>query len=84
MVHSQTRTVVQYTIRLMKGRWRFLDATGEKLSYKPEKVWQIVKLCAVVHNKVQLKNVAFPLMLMAVLALSLICVKWSHQHTTNR
>ena len=39
--------MVERTIGLLKGRWRCLDATGGKLSYKPDKVCQIVRVCAV-------------------------------------
>ncbi|KAJ8364596.1 hypothetical protein SKAU_G00078220 [Synaphobranchus kaupii] len=37
LAHSRTRSVVERTIGLLKGRWRCLDASGGKLLYKPEK-----------------------------------------------
>ncbi|KAK1906710.1 putative nuclease HARBI1, partial [Dissostichus eleginoides] len=58
--HSQARAVVERTIGLLKGRWRCLDAIGGKLSYKPDKVCQIVRACAVLHNLAQLNNVPLP------------------------
>ncbi|KAJ8335832.1 hypothetical protein SKAU_G00391740 [Synaphobranchus kaupii] len=38
LAHGRTRSVVERTIGLLKGRWRCLDASGGKLLYKPEKV----------------------------------------------
>ncbi|XP_056263474.1 putative nuclease HARBI1 [Pseudoliparis swirei] len=58
--HSQARAVVERSIGLLKGRWRCLDATGGKLCYKPDKVCQIVRACAVLHNLALLKNVPLP------------------------
>ncbi|KAK1889428.1 putative nuclease HARBI1 [Dissostichus eleginoides] len=57
---GQARAVVERTIGLLKGRWRCLDATGGKLSYKPDKVCQIVRACAVLHNLALLNNVPLP------------------------
>ena len=36
--HVATRSVVERTIGLLKGRWLCLDIAGGKLLYKPEKV----------------------------------------------
>ncbi|KAJ8346447.1 hypothetical protein SKAU_G00278480 [Synaphobranchus kaupii] len=38
LAHGRTRSVVERTIGLLKGRWRCLDASGGKLLYKPEKI----------------------------------------------
>ena len=58
--HSQVHTVVKRTIGLLKGRWQCHDSTGGMLSYKPEKVCTIVRVCAVPHYMAQLKDVALP------------------------
>ncbi|KAJ8381024.1 hypothetical protein SKAU_G00018020 [Synaphobranchus kaupii] len=50
LAHGRTRSVVERTIGLLKGRWRCLDASGEKLLYKPEKVTRIILACGVLHN----------------------------------
>uniref|UniRef100_A0AAR2JGW4 Putative nuclease HARBI1 n=1 Tax=Pygocentrus nattereri TaxID=42514 RepID=A0AAR2JGW4_PYGNA len=52
-VHTLTRSVVERTIGLLKGRWRCLDASGGRLLYNPEKVCRIVRACAVLHNMAQ-------------------------------
>ncbi|KAL7825854.1 hypothetical protein SRHO_G00335920 [Serrasalmus rhombeus] len=43
-VHTLTRSVVERSIGLLKGRWRCLDASGGRLLYNP---------CAVLHNMAQ-------------------------------
>ncbi|XP_046874255.1 putative nuclease HARBI1 [Hypomesus transpacificus] len=58
--HTQTRSVVERTIGLFKGRWRCLDRTGGMLLYRPEKVCQMIRACAVLHNMAQLQNVPLP------------------------
>ncbi|KAJ8381660.1 hypothetical protein SKAU_G00024380 [Synaphobranchus kaupii] len=50
LAHGRTRSVVERTIGLLKGRWRCLDASGGKLLYKPEKVTRIILACGVLHN----------------------------------
>ncbi|XP_042565818.1 putative nuclease HARBI1 [Clupea harengus] len=35
---------------MLKGRWRCLDASGGRLLYDPEKVYQISLACCVLHN----------------------------------
>jgi len=49
-LHSHSRSVVERTIGLLKGRWRCLDRTGGMLLYSPEKVCRIVMACGVLHN----------------------------------
>uniref|UniRef100_A0A3P9JS12 DDE Tnp4 domain-containing protein n=1 Tax=Oryzias latipes TaxID=8090 RepID=A0A3P9JS12_ORYLA len=56
----RARALVERTIGLFKGRWRFLDCTGGRLLYTPGKVCQIVLACAVLHNVAQLKNMPLP------------------------
>lgn len=36
--HARTRSIVECTIGILKGRWLCLDIAGGKLLYKPEKV----------------------------------------------
>ena len=36
--HARTRSTVERSIGLLKGRWICLGAAGGKLLYKPEKV----------------------------------------------
>lgn len=57
--HSQACAIMESTIGLFKGRWRCLDYTGGRLLYTSEKC-QIVRVCAVLHNVAQLKNVPLP------------------------
>ncbi|XP_052373960.1 putative nuclease HARBI1 [Oncorhynchus keta] len=45
---------------LLKDRWRCLDSSGGNILYKPEKVCDIVRACAVLYNVAQLRNVALP------------------------
>ncbi|KAI2662174.1 hypothetical protein H4Q32_000957 [Labeo rohita] len=49
-VHARARSVVERSIGMLKGRWRCLDASGERLLYDPEKVCQIILACCVLHN----------------------------------
>ena len=51
---------MERTIGLMRDRWLCLHSTGGTLSYKPEKVCTIVRVCSVLHNVAQLKGVALP------------------------
>lgn len=36
--HVRTRSTIERTIGILKGRWMCLDTAGGKLLYKPEKV----------------------------------------------
>uniref|UniRef100_A0AAV2JX84 DDE Tnp4 domain-containing protein n=1 Tax=Knipowitschia caucasica TaxID=637954 RepID=A0AAV2JX84_KNICA len=35
--HARTRSIIERTIGILKGRWMCLDTAGGKLLYKPEK-----------------------------------------------
>ena len=39
-MHARTRSTIERTIGILKGRWMCLDTAGGKLLYKPEKVRQ--------------------------------------------
>lgn len=44
------RSVVECTIGILKGRWRCLDASGQRLIYEPGKVCKIILACCFLHN----------------------------------
>ncbi|XP_054635986.1 putative nuclease HARBI1 isoform X1 [Dunckerocampus dactyliophorus] len=48
--HTRTRSCVERTIGILKGRWMCLDTAGGRLLYKPEKVCRIIMACCVLHN----------------------------------
>lgn len=58
--HCRTRSVVERTIGLLKGRWRCLDRSGGTVLYSPTKVWRIVVACAVLHNIAQKNGIPVP------------------------
>ena len=66
LCHNQAHTVVECAIGLLKGRWRRLDSPRGTLSYNPEKVCTIERVCSVLHNVAQLKDVAFTLTLIVL------------------
>lgn len=49
MAHKRTRSVVERTFGILKGRWRCLLAARE-LHYRPQKAAHITIACVVLHN----------------------------------
>src|SRR4029434_5017049 len=48
--HARLWSVVERSIGMLKGRWRWLDVSGGRLLYDPEKGCQIILACCVLHN----------------------------------
>lgn len=48
--HAKSRSVIERTNGILKGRWRCLDTSGGTLLYRPEKVCKIILACSVLHN----------------------------------
>lgn len=56
--HSKARVLVERSFGLLKSRFRCISG-GRQLSYKPEKVTQIINVCAALHNICISYNVEF-------------------------
>ncbi|KAK0147899.1 putative nuclease HARBI1 [Merluccius polli] len=59
-VHACARVVVERSIGLLKSRWRCLDKSGGVLQYTPEKVCNIIRACAFLHNMAQRHRIPAP------------------------
>uniref|UniRef100_A0AAV2JKC6 DDE Tnp4 domain-containing protein n=1 Tax=Knipowitschia caucasica TaxID=637954 RepID=A0AAV2JKC6_KNICA len=59
--HVRTRSIIERTIGILKGRWMCLDTAGGKLLYKPEKVCRIIMAYCVLHNIAMKRGVPLPL-----------------------
>ncbi|CAL9690972.1 unnamed protein product [Knipowitschia caucasica] len=58
--YARTRSIIERTIGILKGRWMCLDTAGGKLLYKPEKVCRIIMACCVLHNIAMKRGVPLP------------------------
>ncbi|TWW78197.1 putative nuclease HARBI1 [Takifugu flavidus] len=59
-MHARSRSTIERTIGILKGRWMCLDTAGGKLLYKPEKVCRIIMACCVLHNITMKRGVPLP------------------------
>lgn len=61
--HIRTRAMVECCIGLLKGRWLCLGSAGGTLLYMPEKVYDIILACGILHNIAQDNRMPFDVLM---------------------